>query len=42
MLVFDAATDMQRLAHVFLAVLGASSYTFAEARWSEALADWIG
>jgi transposase len=40
--VFDAATGIQRLAHVFVAVLGASNYTFAEARWSEGLADWIG
>src|ERR1700730_9159341 len=24
------------------AVLGASNYTYAEARWSEGLADWIG
>ncbi|MDF0523443.1 IS21 family transposase [Bradyrhizobium yuanmingense] len=40
--VFDAATGAQRLAHVFVAVLGASNYTFAEARWSEGLADWIG
>jgi len=39
--VFDAATCAQRLAHVFVAVLGASNYTFAEARWSEGLADWI-
>ena len=23
-------------------MLGASNYTYAEARWSEALADWIG
>jgi transposase len=40
--VFDAATGGQRLAHVFVAVLGASNYTYAEARWSEGLADWIG
>ena len=40
--VFDAATGAQRLAHVFVAVLGASNYTYAEARWSEGLADWIG
>ena len=40
--VFDAATGAQRLAHVFVAVLGASNYTFAAARWSEGLADWIG
>jgi transposase len=29
-------------AHLFIAVLGASSYTYAEARWSETLPDWIG
>src|ERR1700693_2328718 len=29
-------------AHLFVAVLGASSYTYAEARWSETLPDWIG
>ena len=29
-------------AQIFVAVLGASSYTFAEATWSQALADWIG
>jgi transposase len=29
--VFDAATGAERLAHVFVAVLGASNYTFAEA-----------
>ena len=26
----------------FVVVLGASNYTYAEARWSEGLADWIG
>jgi transposase len=40
--VFDAATGEERRAHVFVAVLGASNYTYAEARWSEGLADWIG
>jgi len=29
-------------AHLFIAVLGASSYTYAEARWSETLPNWIG
>ena len=28
--------------HIFVAVLGASHYTYAEARWSEGVADWIG
>ncbi len=41
-LVFDGATGEERPAHVFVAVLGASNYTYAEARWSEGLADWIG
>ena len=40
--VFDATTGAERCAHVFVAVLGASNYTYAEARWSEGLADWIG
>jgi transposase len=31
-----------REAQVFVAVLGASSYTYAEATWSQALPDWIG
>ena len=40
--VFDAATGMERRAHIFVAVLGASNYTYAEGRWSEALPEWIG
>lgn len=40
--VFDGASCEERRAHVFVAVLGASNYTYAEARWSEGLADWIG
>src|SRR6266513_332773 len=32
----------ERAAHIFVAALGASNYTYAEARWSEGLADWIG
>jgi transposase len=39
---FDAASGGERRAHIFVAVLGASNYTYAEARWSEGLADWIG
>ncbi len=31
-----------RPAQIFVAVLGASSYTYAEATWSQGLADWIG
>jgi transposase len=40
--VFDTATGEERRAHIFVAVLGASNYTYAEARWSEALPEWIG
>jgi hypothetical protein len=31
-----------RTAQIFVAVLGASNYTYAEATWSQGLADWIG
>ena len=40
--VFDAATGAEQRAHIFVAVLGASNHTYAEARWTEGLADWIG
>lgn len=40
--VVDATTGEVRDAQVFVAVLGASNYTFAEATWSQALPDWIG
>jgi transposase len=40
--VFDAATGQERRAHIFVAALGASNYTYAEARWTEMLPDWIG
>ena len=29
-------------AELFVAVLGASSYTYAEATWTQTLPDWIG
>lgn len=29
-------------AELFVAVLGASSYTFAEATWTQSLSDWVG
>ena len=38
--VFDVPSGEVRAAHIFVAVLGASNYTFAQARWSEGLADW--
>jgi len=40
--VVNAATGEVRTAHVFVAVMGASNYTFAEATWSQRLPDWIG
>jgi len=40
--VFDAATGEEHRAHIFVAALGASNYTYAEARWTESLPDWIG
>ena len=40
--VIDPATGTLRPAEVFIAVLGASNYTYAEASWSQTLPDWIG
>jgi transposase len=40
--VIDPPTGDSRAAHIFVAALGASNFTYAEARWSEGLADWIG
>jgi len=40
--VIDRRTGEVRQAQVFVAVLGASSYTYAEAPWSQQLPDWIG
>jgi transposase len=40
--IIDPMTGEVHEAHLFVAVLGASSYTYAEARWSETLPDWIG
>ncbi len=40
--VVDASTGEIREAQIFVAVLGASSYTFAEATWTQTLPDWIG
>ena len=39
---FDGLTGEARPAQIFVAVLGASNYTYAEASWTEGLADWIG
>lgn len=40
--VVNPQTGEVHAAHLFVAVLGASSYTWAEARWTETLPDWIG
>lgn len=37
----DRLTGQLRDAHIFVAVLGASSLAYAEASWSETLPDWI-
>lgn len=39
--VVDAQTGEVRQAAIFIAVLGASNYTYAEATWSQSLPDWI-
>jgi transposase len=39
--VINPLTGKIRPAHIFVAALGASNFTYAEARWSEGLADWI-
>ncbi len=40
--VFDRLTGETRPAWIFVAVMGASSFTYAEATWTQGLADWIG
>ena len=35
--VFDPLTGVTRQAHIFVSALGASNFTYAEARWSEGL-----
>jgi len=39
--VIDRLTGERRQAQIFVAVLGASSFTFAHASWTQALPDWI-
>ena len=39
--VIDPTTGEIREAQIFVAVMGASNYTFAEATWSQQLPDWI-
>jgi transposase len=40
--VIDRHTGEIRQAQIFVAVLGCSSYTYAEASWTQTLADWLG
>lgn len=40
--VTDPATGEVRTAQIFVCVLGASNYTFAEATWTQSLPDWLG
>lgn len=39
--VIDPRTGVVRDAQIFVACMGASQYTYAEATWSQGLADWI-
>jgi transposase len=39
--IVDRTTGVVREAEIFVAVLGASNYTYAEATWTQTLADWI-
>jgi hypothetical protein len=39
--VIDRLSGKTRQAHLFVAVLGASSLSFAHARWGETLPDWV-
>lgn len=40
--IVNASTGEVREANIFVAVMGASNYTFAEATWTQSLIDWIG
>jgi len=40
--VYDLHSNQMREAQIFVAVLGASNYTYAEATWTQSLPDWIG
>jgi len=40
--VIDRTTGEIRTAQIFVAVLGASNYTYAEATWTQNLSDWTG
>jgi hypothetical protein len=40
--IVERLTGQVRPAQIFVAVMGASNFTYAEASWAQALADWIG
>ena len=40
--VVDRRSGQTRQAQIFVAVLGASNYTFAEATWTQTMPDWVG
>ena len=40
--VIEPSTGEVMTAQLFVAVLGASNYTYAEATWTQGLSDWIG
>ncbi len=40
--IVNASTGEIRQAQVFVAVLGASNYTYSEATWTQKLFDWVG
>jgi len=40
--IIERTTGEVRTAQIFVAVLGASSYTYAEATWTQGLSDWVG
>jgi transposase len=40
--IIDRLSGKTRPAQIFVAVLGASNFTYAEASWTQALGDWIG
>src|SRR5882762_9972599 len=40
--IVERKTGVVRDAEIFVAVLGASSLTYAEATWTQTLPDWIG
>jgi hypothetical protein len=41
-MIVDRLTGQVRPAQIFVAVMGASNFTYAEASWTQALAEWIG